>query len=86
LPREGLGDEPPTHTLGEGIHQMLEQLNLTDDERLVNTPTPAGPTPKEMGTTSVFVPLTQLISTASTKATGQHFRRDTDRKSPDCQE
>ncbi len=44
------------------------------------------PNPKELGTTSAFVPLTQLMSIASAKATGQHFRRDTDRKSPDCQE
>ncbi|MFD4262689.1 hypothetical protein ACFWR9_35015 [Streptomyces sp. NPDC058534] len=58
-------------TVKDGIDQMLEQLNLTDDERealegdreavtalaerLVDTPTPAGPTPKELGTTSAFV-------------------------------
>ncbi|GGJ71437.1 hypothetical protein GCM10010121_097580 [Streptomyces brasiliensis] len=81
---------------------MLEQLDVTDDERetlegdreavtalaerLADTPTPAGPTPRDLGTTSTFVPLTQLMSTVSAKAPGQHGRRDTDRKSPGYQE
>ncbi|MFC4612248.1 tyrosine-type recombinase/integrase [Streptomyces maoxianensis] len=60
----------------DGIDEMLEQLNLTDDERealegdreavaalaerLSDIPTPAGPTPKELGATKSFIPLTQL--------------------------
>ncbi|WP_393073413.1 hypothetical protein [Streptomyces sp. LN704] len=63
----------------DGIDQMLEQLDLTDDERealegdreavnalaerLADTPTPAGPTPTELGTSSGFVPLTHLMKT-----------------------
>jgi hypothetical protein len=55
---------------------MLEQLDLTDDERealegdreavtalaerLADTPTPADPTPRELGATDRFIPLTQL--------------------------
>jgi hypothetical protein len=55
---------------------MLEQLDLTDDERdalegdrdaitalaekLADVPTPAGPTPEELGTEPVFVTLTGL--------------------------
>ncbi|WP_329375990.1 hypothetical protein [Streptomyces sp. NBC_01483] len=86
----------------DGIDQMLEQLDLTDDERealegdreavtalaerLADTPTPVGPTPRDLGTTSTFVPLTQLMSTVSAKAQGQHDKRDTDRKSPGYQE
>ena len=54
-----------------GIEQMLEQLDLTDDERaalegdrdavtalaerLADVPTPAGPTPHQLGTEPVFV-------------------------------
>ncbi|MFE2522134.1 hypothetical protein [Streptomyces mirabilis] len=91
----------------DGIDQMLEQLDLTDDERealegdreavtakrsppLPNAsrtpPPPVGPTPRDLGTTSTFVPLTQLMSTVSAKAQGQHDKRDTDRKSPGYQE
>lgn len=60
---------------------MLEQLNLTDDERealegdreavaalaerLSDIPTPAGPTPKELGTPKSFIPLTQLTERQS---------------------
>ncbi|MEV5872489.1 site-specific integrase [Streptomyces tendae] len=60
----------------DGIDQMLEQLDLTDDERdalegdrealmalaerLADTPTPAGPTPKQLGTESAFIALTDL--------------------------
>lgn len=60
----------------DGIEQMLEQLDLTDDERaalegdrdavaafaarLADTPTPAGPTPKELGTERAFISLTAL--------------------------
>ncbi|QOV41243.1 tyrosine-type recombinase/integrase [Streptomyces ferrugineus] len=67
----------------DGIDQMLEQLDLTDDERealegdreavaalaerLSDTPTPAGPTPRELGTTDRFIPLTQLTSTITTR-------------------
>ncbi|MFD8646576.1 hypothetical protein [Streptomyces mirabilis] len=55
---------------------MLEQLDLTDDERealegdrealmtlaerLADTPTPAGPTPKQLGTERAFIALTDL--------------------------
>ncbi|WP_329437794.1 hypothetical protein [Streptomyces canus] len=58
---------------------MLEQLDLTDDERealegdreavtalaerLADTPTPAGPTPRELGTSDSFIPWTELIKT-----------------------
>ncbi|MFG3023851.1 hypothetical protein ACGFZQ_35870 [Streptomyces sp. NPDC048254] len=81
---------------------MLEQLDLTDDERealegdreavtalaerLADTPTPAGPTPRDLGTTSGFVPLTQLMGTVSTRAPGQHEKPDTDRRFPGYQE
>ncbi|MCX4571762.1 hypothetical protein OHB41_00760 [Streptomyces sp. NBC_01571] len=62
-----------------GITQMLEQLDLTDDERealsgdleavtalagrLADVPTPAGPTPRELGTAESFIPLSQLRNT-----------------------
>src|SRR5439155_22879253 len=61
----------------EGIDTMLEQLDLTDDERtalegdrdtisalverLTDVPTPAGPTPKQLGATPAFIPLAQLF-------------------------
>jgi hypothetical protein len=61
----------------DGINQMLEQLDLTDDERaapegdreaiaaiverLADIPTPAGPTPHELGTVRTFIPLTQVL-------------------------
>jgi hypothetical protein len=86
----------------DGIDQMLEQLDLTDAERealegdreavtalaerLADTPTPAGPTPRELGTTSGFIPLTQLTNTLSAKTAGQRDMQHTDRKSPDYQE
>jgi hypothetical protein len=60
----------------DGVEQMLEQLDLTDDERaalegdrhalvalaerLVTVPTPAGPTPEHFGADSAFVALTRL--------------------------
>jgi integrase len=63
----------------DGIQQMLEQLELTDDERaalegdrdavaalanrLADTPTPAGPTPNELGTEPAFISLTALRDT-----------------------
>ncbi|MBT2472307.1 hypothetical protein J7E97_31785 [Streptomyces sp. ISL-66] len=63
----------------DGINKMLEQVDLTDDERealegdrdavtaltqrLADIPTPAGPTPRELGTTDAFIPLTQLLGT-----------------------
>lgn len=63
----------------DGINKMLEQVDLTDDERealegdrdaitaltqrLADIPTPAGPTPRELGTTSTFIPLTQVMDT-----------------------
>jgi len=61
----------------EGIDTMLEQLDLTDDERtalegdrdtvsalverLTDVPTPAGPTPRQLGTEPAFIPLHQLL-------------------------
>jgi hypothetical protein len=55
---------------------MLEQVDLTDEERqaiegdraalaalaerLADTPTPAGPTPGQLGTDTTFIPLTAL--------------------------
>ncbi|TQE34214.1 site-specific recombinase [Streptomyces ipomoeae] len=63
----------------DGIDKMLETVDLTDDERealegdrdaitalanrLADTPTPAGPTPAELGTTDTFIPLTNLLGT-----------------------
>ncbi|MGW0208978.1 hypothetical protein ACWDZ8_25315 [Streptomyces sp. NPDC003233] len=86
----------------DGIDQMLEQLDLTADEReaiegdreavtalaerLADTPTPAGPTPRDLGTTGAFVPLTQLMSTVPAQKPGQHDKRDIDRKPPGYQE
>ncbi|MER5346742.1 hypothetical protein ABT030_41945 [Streptomyces mirabilis] len=86
----------------DGIDPMLEQLDLTYDERdapegdreavtalaerLADTPTPAGPTPRELGTTSGFIPLTQLTNTLSAKTPGQRDMQDTDRKAPGYQE
>ncbi|MFI6735271.1 hypothetical protein ACIBI9_20290 [Nonomuraea sp. NPDC050451] len=63
----------------DGIEQMLEQLDLTDDERealegdraavaalaerLADVPTPAGPTPNQLGADSAFISLTDLRAT-----------------------
>lgn len=60
----------------DGVEQMLERLTLTDDERdalegdrdalaalaerLAKVPTPAGPTPEQLGTDRAFVALTVL--------------------------
>jgi hypothetical protein len=71
----------------EGINTMLEQIDLTDDERealegdrdavsalvqrLADIPTPAGPTPKELGTGSAFIPLTQLTDTIARQKDGR---------------
>jgi hypothetical protein len=71
-------------TVKEGINRMLEQVDLTDDERealegdrdavtalaqrLADIPTPAGPTPKELGTETAFIPLTQLAGTLAREA------------------
>lgn len=57
---------------------MLETVDLTDDERaalegdrealealaerLADTSTPAGPTPRDLGTADAFIPLTNLLS------------------------
>ncbi|MEV5047950.1 tyrosine-type recombinase/integrase [Streptomyces griseoincarnatus] len=86
----------------DGIDQMLERLDLTDDERealegdreavtalaerLADTPTPGGLTPRELGTTDGFVPLTQLMSTVPAQKPDQHDNREIDRKSPGYQE
>jgi integrase len=74
LPKESSGGQ--LLAVKDGIEQMLEQLDLTDDERealegdrnavaalaerLANTPTPAGPTPNELGGNSAFVSLTAV--------------------------
>lgn len=58
---------------------MLEQLELPDEERealegdrdavdalvkrLTDIPTPAGPTPNELGSSAAFIPLTALTKT-----------------------
>ncbi|MER7720711.1 tyrosine-type recombinase/integrase [Streptomyces flaveolus] len=63
----------------DGINKMLEQVDLTDEERealegdrdavtalaqrLADVPTPAGPTPRDLGTTAALIPLTQLTDT-----------------------
>ncbi len=60
----------------DGVEQMLERLTLTDDERaalegdrdaltvlanrLANVPTPAGPTPEQLGADRAFVSLTAV--------------------------
>lgn len=70
----------------EGINTMLEQVDLTDDERealegdrdavaalvqrLADIPTPAGPTPNELGTESAFIPLTQVRDTVTRRPNG----------------
>jgi hypothetical protein len=62
----------------EGIGRMLERVDLTDEERavlegdrqvltslaerLADVPTPAGPTPREIGTAGSFIPLTNLLT------------------------
>ena len=62
-----------------GVEQMLEQLDPTDDERgaleghsaalsaliarLADVPTPAGPTPRELGNTAAFIQLDELRPT-----------------------
>ncbi|MEU5951467.1 tyrosine-type recombinase/integrase [Streptomyces sp. NPDC047525] len=82
----------------DGIDQMLEQLNLTEDERealegdreaiaalaekLADIPTPAGPTPRELGTAEGFVPLTHLTQTLPTEG----GRRNTPTDQPDTPE
>lgn len=63
----------------DGINQMLEQVDLTEDvraalegdresvapltQRLADVPTPAGPTPNDLGTGDTFIPLTHLMKT-----------------------
>ncbi|MFE4966191.1 hypothetical protein [Streptomyces sp. NPDC056660] len=67
----------------DGIDQMLEQLDLTDEERealegdreavtalaerLADTPTPAGSTPRELGTSTAFISMTRLTNTITPK-------------------
>jgi hypothetical protein len=67
----------------DGIDRMLETVYLTDDERaalegdrealealarrLTDTPTPAGPTPRALGTADAFIPLTQLLDSLPSK-------------------
>ncbi len=43
----------------EGDHDAITALA----NRLADTPTPAGPTPAELGTTDTFIPLTTLLGT-----------------------
>jgi hypothetical protein len=63
-------------TVKDGVEQMLERLTLTDDERvalegdrealaalaerLAKVPTPAGPTPEQLGADRAFVSLTTV--------------------------
>lgn len=70
----------------EGINTMLEQIDLTDDERealegdrdavtalvqrLADVPTPAGPTLKALGTGSAFIPLTHLTDAVARQKDG----------------
>jgi integrase len=65
----------------DGVDQMLERLTLTDDERaalegdrdalaalaerLAKVPTPAGPTPEQLGTDRAFVALTAVQDSLS---------------------
>ncbi|MDE1672698.1 tyrosine-type recombinase/integrase [Nocardia gipuzkoensis] len=69
----------------DGVDQMLEQLVLTDDERdalegdrevllqlakkLSAVPTPAGPTPDEIGTDRAFISLTAVRSSLTGEST-----------------
>jgi hypothetical protein len=62
----------------ESINRMLERVYLTEEERavlkgdrevlnnlvdrLVDVPTPAGPTPRELATATTFVPLANLFT------------------------
>ncbi|WP_201791351.1 tyrosine-type recombinase/integrase [Aeromicrobium sp. PE09-221] len=70
----------------DGIGQMLEQLTLTDDERealegdrealtalldkLSDVPTPAGPTPQELGVEPAFIPISALTGPRPAPPTG----------------
>jgi hypothetical protein len=65
------------------LQRMLAQIPLTDDERaavedgsaavdrllerLADTPTPAGRTPRELAQSPTFIPLTSLSVSAATK-------------------
>ena len=42
----------------EGDREALEALA----QRLADTPTPAGPTPRDLGTADAFIPLTNLLN------------------------
>ncbi|MFE2866746.1 tyrosine-type recombinase/integrase [Embleya sp. NPDC059259] len=88
VPKESSKGRP--RALKDGIDQMLEQLTLTEDERealegdceavvalagrLADVPTPAGPTPQELGTVGSFIPLTQLVETITPRGhqSGNH--------------
>jgi hypothetical protein len=68
-------------SIKDGVGKMLEQLDLTDEERQAlegdrdalaalaarpaDTPTPAGPAPKQLGTDTTFIPLTALTERLS---------------------
>jgi integrase len=68
----------------DGIDRMLETVDLTDEERdalegdrdaltalaerLATIPTPAGPTPSELGTDGAFIPLTTLTGSITPPA------------------
>jgi len=70
------------------LQRMLAQIPLTEDEqaavedgtnaverlldRLRDTPTPAGPTPRELTASANFIPLTQLTAPLSTAPSGQN--------------
>jgi hypothetical protein len=73
----------------EGIDRMLERVDLTDEERavvdgdrevltslvgrLADMPTPAGPTPRELGTVASFV----RSPTCSRSTSPAHLRHGT---------
>ncbi|MEU2925798.1 hypothetical protein ABZ636_12220 [Streptomyces sp. NPDC007251] len=75
-----------------GRAKTLESIGISTREgRRMCSPTSRAAarcrcTMSDLETTSTFVPLTQLMSTVSAKAPGQHDKRDTDRKSPGYQE
>jgi hypothetical protein len=72
-------------TILSGVEQMLERLDLTDDERtalegdrealtalaerLAKVPTPAGPTPEELGADRAFIELTAVQDSITGRTT-----------------
>ncbi|WP_211117457.1 hypothetical protein [Streptomyces sp. RPA4-5] len=92
--RQRRGRIPKESTKGQllavkdGINRMLEQVDLTDDERealegdrdtvtalaqrLADIPTPAGPTSRELGSTTAFILLTELTGGAASSVKPLH--------------